>query len=1083
MGRGRHWRARPRRAARPTLPVALGAIATAMLLPTSQPMAGCVPEATAGNPPAGTTVTCTAATNNQNAPNGYGDGSQNGLTINVQLGATLSGTSNALNVNANNTLNNSGAISSSQTAITAGTGLTITNGGSISGGAFFLGIVAGNVNLTNNGTISGNAAIQTSVGGSTITNSGTISGVPGALLPVIVLNGANNLVDNTTGGIIVGPIANTFPTAFITVNNAGIITSLAGTPSLATIAASHATIGNSGSISADGTNRVGVFMNDGTLTNSGTISAPQGTAIQFSGGATTTINSGTITGLTGFSTGQITSGPTAVINSGTITGTGGTAIRFDFNQTNSLTLLPGSVINGNVLGGGGNDTLALGGAGTGNFNVSNIGPAAQFRDFDVFTKTGTSTWTLTGTGAQNWIIQQGTLVGDTNSLQGSQITNNAALTFNQNILGTYAGVISGSGSLTKAGFGQLTLTGNNTYTGGTTVSSGVLMIGNGGTSGSIVGNIVNNAQLTFNRSDNLTFDGQISGGGAVTKIGAGTLTLTGNSTHLGGTFVSEGTLLVNGSIPSAFVAGGTLGGTGTVGNTTVVNGGTIAPGNSIGQLNFAGNVTFQPFSFYQVEANAAGQADRLAATGTATLNGGTVQVLAAAGTYAPTTTYNILHANQGVNGTFAGVTSDTAFLTPSLNYDFDDVFLTLTRNGTSFVDVAQTPNQRAVAAALDASPFGSTLVQSVLLLTTPQAQQAFDALSGEVHASVQSSLMEDSRYMRQAVLGRLRTASYAGDTGTLAMLGIGGPETASLTEADGADVLAYAKSPVLKAPPPAAVAPGPDVTFWAQGFGAWGRWDSDGNAAQLNRDLAGVISGVDARFGNARLGVAGGYTHSDVSVAARLSSAGVDSFQVAGYAGARFGAWGLRGGAAFAWHDIDTARAIVFPGFADNARASRDGTTAQVFGEAGYGFTVGRVALEPFAGLAWVSVNTDGFTEAGGAAALTGFGDSFDTGYSTLGLRAATSLPLANGMVLIPRASAAWQHAFNDVVPAATLAFLSTGAAFTVAGVPIARDSALVEAGLDLAVTARAVLGVSYVGQLANDVQDHGVKGKAVWRF
>src|SRR5262249_45064882 len=174
-----------------------------------------------------------------------------------------------------------------------------------------------------------------------------------------------------------------------------------------------------------------------------------------------------------------------------------------------------------------------------------------------------------------------------------------------------------------------------------------------------------------------------------------------------------------------------------------------------------------------------------------------------------------------------------AFLTPSLSYDFDDVFLTLTRNTTSLVDVAHTPNQRAVAVALDASPFGSTLVQSLLLLTTPQAQQAFDALSGEVHASVQSSLMEDSRYMRQAVLGRLRTASYASDGGTLAMLGAGGPETASLAQREGADALAYAKSPVLKAPPPAAVAPGPDITFWGQAFGAWGRWDTDGNAAQL----------------------------------------------------------------------------------------------------------------------------------------------------------------------------------------------------------------------------------------------------------
>src|SRR5262249_42712814 len=156
---------------------------------------------------------------------------------------------------------------------------------------------------------------------------------------------------------------------------------------------------NSGTISADGNNRFALFMNEGTVTNSGNILAQQGTAIQFTGGATTTTNSGLISGVTGITA----AGPTAITNSGTITGTGGTAIRFTSTQPNSLTLVPGSTINGNVLGSTGSDTLSLGGAGTGNFNVSNIGPAAQFRDFDVFTKTGTSTWNLAGTGAQNWI--------------------------------------------------------------------------------------------------------------------------------------------------------------------------------------------------------------------------------------------------------------------------------------------------------------------------------------------------------------------------------------------------------------------------------------------------------------------------------------------------------------------------------------------------------------------------------------------------------------------------------------------------------------------------------------------------------
>jgi outer membrane autotransporter protein len=86
-------------------------------------------------------------------------------------------------------------------------------------------------------------------------------------------------------------------------------------------------------------------------------------------------------------------------------------------------------------------------------------------------------------------------------------------------------------------------------------------------------------------------------------------------------------------------------------------------------------------------------------------------------------------------------------------------------------------------------------------------------------------------------------------------------------------------------------------------------------------------------------------------------------------------------------------------------------------------------------------------------------------------------------MTVVPRASVAWQHAFDDVTPTATLRFLGTGAGFGVAGVPLARDSALVEAGFDVVLTPNATIGVSYVGQLADNVQDHALKGKATWRF
>ena len=109
------------------------------------------------------------------------------------------------------------------------------------------------------------------------------------------------------------------------------------------------------------------------------------------------------------------------------------------------------------------------------------------------------------------------------------------------------GDLSGSGALVFSGPGTLTLTGSNTFTGLTTVSAGTLSIGNGGTAGSMTGNIANNSALVFNRSNASTYAGAISGSGSVTKLGAGTLTLSGSSSYTGGTVVSAGTLSITNS--------------------------------------------------------------------------------------------------------------------------------------------------------------------------------------------------------------------------------------------------------------------------------------------------------------------------------------------------------------------------------------------------------------------------------------------------------------------------------------------------------------------------------------------------------
>jgi fibronectin-binding autotransporter adhesin len=163
-----------------------------------------------------------------------------------------------------------------------------------------------------------------------------------------------------------------------------------------------------------------------------------------------------------------------------------------------------------------------------------------------------------------------------------------------------SGVIGGAGGLTKSGGGALILGADNTYAGGTTISTGTLQLGNGGASGSISGDVTNNGTLAFDRSDTFSLAGVISGSGAVNQIGGGTTILTGTNTYSGATNVQAGSLLVSGNQsgatgPTSVSSGAALGGTGTIGGDVVVaNGAAINPGgigNVAGTLTINGDVT------------------------------------------------------------------------------------------------------------------------------------------------------------------------------------------------------------------------------------------------------------------------------------------------------------------------------------------------------------------------------------------------------------------------------------------------------------------------------------------------------------
>ncbi|WP_421594739.1 autotransporter-associated beta strand repeat-containing protein, partial [Shinella sp. M27] len=107
--------------------------------------------------------------------------------------------------------------------------------------------------------------------------------------------------------------------------------------------------------------------------------------------------------------------------------------------------------------------------------------------------------------------------GTTGSLLGN-VTNNGILAFNRADVAKFDGTISGTGGVHQIGSGKTILTADNTYSGGTTIADGTLELGDGGTTGSLLGNVTNNGILAFNRTDVVTFDGAITGTGGIDQI-------------------------------------------------------------------------------------------------------------------------------------------------------------------------------------------------------------------------------------------------------------------------------------------------------------------------------------------------------------------------------------------------------------------------------------------------------------------------------------------------------------------------------------------------------------------------------------
>ena len=458
------------------------------------------------------------------------------------------------------------------------------------------------------GTFNGGLAFNLSSAGrlafkrsDNITYSGVLSGT-GSLAQAgtgnLTLTGTNTYTGGTTvsAGTLTLASGGTLGTGAVAISDTGVV-DLGGQ-----------TVANNWVVNG-GTLRGGALDVAKLTASAGTISANLGGAGGFSKSGTGSV---VLSGTNTYAGGTTLNGGTLTLGSGSALGTGAVAL-----TSGTLNL------NGQTIG----NNLTLGAAvidGSGTLSGVISGNAA-------FAKTGTTTLTFNGlnTYSGGTTVSAGTLIAGSNSALGSGAVAVAGGTLDlgtsalSNTITLSSGTLAGSqlngdklvlqggevtgvvssGALSKTSSGTVTLSGANSYGGGTTVTAGTLVVNNadalGAGSVTLAGGsldvqahtVAKNITLTSNSAvagANGTISGVISGSGLLTKVGSGALTLSGNNTFAGGALVNAGTLHVNGEVLGNLVvsSGAKLAGSGIVHDVTVVAGGSINAGgvDSVGTM-------------------------------------------------------------------------------------------------------------------------------------------------------------------------------------------------------------------------------------------------------------------------------------------------------------------------------------------------------------------------------------------------------------------------------------------------------------------------------------------------------------------
>jgi outer membrane autotransporter protein len=345
--------------------------------------------------------------------------------------------------------------------------------------------------------------------------------------------------------------------ALFEINGSGIVNNSAFTPSFTNNGAMTFTNTSSAgnSVILNNTGGFTLSFTDSATADNATITTNPFSLTQFSSNATGG-NAQLITNSLGVVDFSGTSGPAGnnQVTAGSIEGAG--TYRLGSNQltvgsNNLSTTVSGTIEDGGTFGGSGASLVKIG---NGTLTLSGINTYSG--------GTAINGGTLAVSADNNLGAAAGGLAFGGGTLQfNAGFTTNRAITLNagggtfdtngNNV--TLGATIGGTGGLTKSGAGTLSLSGDNTYAGVTTISAGTLRLGIGGSSGSVAGDIVNNSALQIVRSDVFTFGRVISGTGLLSQVG-GTTILTGNNTYTGGTFISTGTLqLGNGGTSGSII--------------------------------------------------------------------------------------------------------------------------------------------------------------------------------------------------------------------------------------------------------------------------------------------------------------------------------------------------------------------------------------------------------------------------------------------------------------------------------------------------------------------------------------------------